>query len=453
MLLFAAMLGCQSPDGALRSVDVQLGETIPNVLTARFDADAAGESWVRWGYSEDALTHETRRRGMSPGPVEHLVVGPASGRTVYAQLVTQPEGGDEEVSGVVALDVPVAPSSLPRLYAEGTPGDEGLLLTAILTLDTGWIVLVDADGGVAWYMSLAYQEVTSSMQVSLDGEALMVLVQDVFDNDAGTELLRLGWDGEIDERSLLPAGHHDFVELPEGRLAWIQDETLRLNIDGQDREVVGDAIQVTTMGPGAQEAAEPLFSLFDYEIPTGATCEHQQHPVSWQDPSGLDWSHFNSLTYDEDAGLFFAVSHYLDSVYVISAADGALVDTVNPYGDYKIVMGGKPWSHPHSSWMRDGELLFLDNGSHHSPQMSRVVRYSYDEERRELAQTWEFNHPSGAYVVALGDAHPTPSGNVTVAWSNFGQIIEVNEAKQTVWKVETEAGAGLSRSRWITELP
>lgn len=42
---------------------------------------------------------------------------------------------------------------------------------------------------------------------------------------------------------------------------------------------------------------------------------------------------------------------------------------------------------------------------------------------------------------------------MTVAWSNFGQIIEVNEAKQTVWKVETEAGAGLSRSRWITELP
>ena len=452
MLFFAALLGCQSPDGALRAVDVQLGETIPNVLEARYEADATGESWVRWGYSEDALTHETAHRTMSPGAMEHLVVGPASGRTVFVQLVTQPDGGDEETSAVVSLDVPVAPSGLPRLYAEGTPGDEGLLLTAILSLDSGWVILTNAEGEIAWYMPLAYQEITSSVQVSLDGEALLVLLQDAFDNVTGTKLLRVGWDGVLIERTKLPSGHHDFVELADGRVAWIQDETITMEIDGEQRPVIGDAIQVTEQGGEAQQDAEPIFSLFDYHTPS-ATCQHQQSPISWQDKTALDWSHLNSLTYDAQTDRFFAVSHFLDSVYVISASDGALIDEVNPYVDYRMVMGGKPWSHPHSSWMRDGELLMFDNGMHHEPQVSRIARYTYDEERREMTQTWEYNHPNNGFAVALGDAHPTPSGNILIAWSPFGQIAEVNDAKEVVWTLETEAGAGIGRARWVTELP
>lgn len=452
MIVLAALIGCQSPDGSLKAVEIQLGGTIPNVLEARFEADAEGESFVRWGYSAEELTHETARRAMSPGAVEHLVVGPTSGRTVYAQLVTRPTGGAEETSEILSLDVPVSPSSLPRLYAEGTPGDEGLLLTAVLTLDSGWVLLVDAEGGIAWYMPLAYQEVTTSVQVSLDGDALMVLLQDAFDNVTGTELLRVGWDGTILERTPMPAGHHDFVELPDNQLAWVQDETITMDLDGEERPVISDAIQISRQGATAAEVAEPLFSLLDHFTPS-VTCDHQRHPVSWQDDRALDWSHVNSLTYDAETDRLFAVSHYLDEIYVVSASDGALIDVVSPYGGYRMVMGGKPWSHPHASWMRDGELLLFDNGMHHEPQVSRVARYVYDEERRELGQVWEYNHPNNAFAVALGDAHPTPSGNLIIAWSPFGQITEVNEAKQTVWKVETEAGAGVGRARWVSELP
>ncbi|MEY3213012.1 MAG: hypothetical protein RIT28_3493 [Pseudomonadota bacterium] len=452
MVFFAALLGCQSPDGALRSVDVQLGETIPNVLEARYEADAVGESWVRWGYSEDALVHETKHRAMSPGAMEHLVVGPASGRTVFVQLVTAPDGGDDETSAVLSLDVPVAPAGLPRLYAEGTPGDEGLLLTTILSLNSGWVILANAEGEVAWTMPLAFQEISSSVQVSRDGEALMVLLQDAFDNDTGTELLRVGWDGVLIDRTKLPDGHHDFVELADGRIAWIQDETITMEINGQQRSVIGDAIQVTKQGGEAQQDAEPIFSLFDYYTPS-VTCQHQETPVSWQDDTAVDWSHINSLTYDAESDRFFAMSHYTDSVYVISASDGALIDDINPYGDYRMVMGGKEWSHPHSSWMRDGELLVFDNGMHHEPQVSRVARYTYDDERQEMTQTWEYNHPNNGFAVALGDAHPTPSGNILIAWSPFGQIAEVNDAKEVVWTLETEAGAGIGRARWLQDLP
>ena len=452
MVLFAALLGCQSPDGALRAVDVQLGETIPNVLEARYEADAAGASWVRWGYSEDALIHETAHRTMSPGTMEHLVVGPASGRTVFVQLVTAPDGGDEEASAVLSLDVPVAPSGLPRLYAQGTPGDEGLLLTTILSLDSGWVILTNAQGELAWYMPLAFQEITSSVQVSRDGEALLVLLQNAFENQESTELLRVGWDGVLIERTKLPRGHHDFIELPDGRIAWIQDETITMEIDGQERAVISDAIQITEQGAEAQQDAAPIFSLLDHYTPS-ATCQHQQTPVSWQDKTALDWSHANSITYEAETDRLYLMSHYLDSVYVVSAADGALIDDVNPYADYRMVMGGKPWSHPHSSWMRDGELLVFDNGMHHNPQISRVARFVYDEERREMTQTWEYNHPNNGFAVALGDAHPTPSGNILIAWSPFGQVAEVNDAKEVVWTLETEAGAGIGRARWLSELP
>jgi hypothetical protein len=99
--------------------------------------------------------------------------------------------------------------------------------------------------------------------------------------------------------------------------------------------------------------------------------------------------------------------------------------------------------------LRSDRALLFDNGLHYVPPLSRVVAISWDEAAQTLREDWSYEDPDSGAVQVLGDAQPTPSGGALASYSTLGRIIEVTEAGEVVWTLETEAGAGFGRLLWM----
>ncbi|MBK9647133.1 MAG: aryl-sulfate sulfotransferase [Deltaproteobacteria bacterium] len=446
-----ALLACVQPSGDFGAATFTVNERVPTVINAGWTSAEGGEAYLEWGY-DDRLTERTAPVTVEAGEQSLRLIGPAAGSRVYVRGVVETDDGDRLTSEVHVIDLPLAPALMARLYADGAPSQDGSLLTTIFMMESPWVVLLNPAGEAIWYYPLPPLTPTTSVQATRDGEGLLILLVEPPNSDRTTRVMRVSWDGELQGTLELPTGHHDFRELPDGRIAWLSTEVREVAVDGQLRLVMGDAVRVSEWDEdvGATLSEPPLISLFDaLPAPTGL-CEHQSRFMEHDGELVLDWTHANSIDYDPDTEELIVLTHFLDAIVSVPVTGGE-AKVFGRLSGYNTPNGEAPFSHAHSSMLRSDHALLFDNGLHYNPPLSRLVSVSWDERDHTIWEDWSFEDPNAGVVHVLGDAQPTPSGGALASYSTQGRIIEVTERGEVVWTLESEAGAGLGRLLWVDQ--
>jgi hypothetical protein len=456
-MLLSLLFACVAPNEVESSFDAsfELGEAIPNAVEASFDSELDGTAYIEW--SVDAREQRTTRaKPVTPGErFEALVIGPPSGEVVTFRAVIETPSGERLVSGSESLTIPYEPADLPNVSAVGRlPGElPGHIFTSLITAQTTQLVMLNEDGRPVWYVKLPSNELVTASSLALDGSGVLAMTTDMSLTAPQTVLIHYGWDGQTIRRMVLPDGHHDFVELPDGRIAWIQLEAGPITVSGESIDVAEDALRVSSWAETADVSGPALFSfLRDWRAPE-LVCDHQRHTLFYQGRELMDWTHANSLTYDAEQDAFLLLTHHIDQVFVISAKDGALVNEIMFDEGDPLVDEGEPWSHAHSSTMSADHLLLFDNGLHYTPPRSRVVEYDVDPETGALTETQVLWEAEDRLVFALGDVKRLPSEELLTSWSTLGRLTLTDLGGEELWSLETSAGAGTGRVEWLAELP
>jgi hypothetical protein len=456
-MLFALLMACdptEEAEGRLVA-SFELGEVIPNAVVVSVDSTVEGRVFVEWA-AEGSATRTTRPEPIDAGGrFEGLVIGPPSGERVSFRAVVETTSGERVEGPLETLDVPYEPAEIPNVDAVGAfPGDGlGHIFTSLITSQATELVILNEAGRPVWFVKLPSNELVTASSLARDGSGVLVLTTDMSLTAPQTVILSYSWDGRVLRRMILPDGHHDFVELPDGRIAWIQLEAGPITISGESIDVAQDALRVSSWAETADVSQPPLFSLLRDWVGPDEECDHQRHTLFYQGRELLDWTHANSLDYDASRDAFLLLTHHVDEAFVISAENGELLTQIRFDEGDPMADEGEPWSHAHSSTMRADRLLLFDNGLHYDPPRSRVVAYDVDTETGALTETLSMWEAEERLVFALGDVKELPGDELLTSWSTLGRITRTSASGEELWALETSAGAGTGRLEWMPELP
>ena len=440
-------------DGALIDVRAVASELVPTVMHVQWKSDRPGRSYVEYGL-DGAL--DLRTPSVEDTDTDHslALLGLKAGRTYSFRAVTETNDGEALRSDIGSIEVPLPPPELPALYVseldEAAMQAGGFVLTSLLLEGPSWTIILDRDGDIVWYFSAGEGLGVPTARLSEDGRSVMMLTNDLdLESDRGA-VLRVALDGQSVESTRLLASHHDFVELPDGRIAWISAEVREVVIGDQTLSVVGD--QILAAQEGVEQDPEVLFNFFDDYASVWPPCNHFDDVVFGLTGS-KDWTHVNSLMVDEAGENLLLLSKNFDARLRVDLSSGAMVEQIGGrYATRPFADDATAWSHGHMSDSYEGGMLVFDNGYHHSPAVSRVVEYAWDGPDDALSEVWSYADPDGRFITLLGDARKLPNGNVLISWTSAGLLTEVTPAGEVVWRVDTEVGHNFARLRWIEDL-
>ena len=429
-------------------------EIVPTVATLAWTTAAAGSSQVLYGLDGD-LSLSTPL--YEDDTAEHAVVllGLKAGRSYSFQAVTETAGGDVLTSDVGELSVAPAPSDVGSLTIT-LPEPEadleaGFTLTNLIQEEGNWIVVIDRDGDIVWYMDFPARLITS-IKLPPDGRGFYTIHSDITQTEDTSQVDWYAIDGSDLTVTPARAGHHDAVMFSDRTIAFLGFVFEDLpNYGGQQTEVAGDTIVEIPEG-GTEDDGVQVFSLFDHYPDPQPACEHGYW--SAYNTDGMDWSHSNSLMVvpgEEDA--YYLMASYLDALLKIDRETGevlwemqGLQDDFSPLGGYD------QWSHPHMSQTYDGGFTIFDNGYHRNPSHSRVLDFSFDEGAMTSTTEWIYADPAGRFNAVLGDIKKVSDDRYLTCWSQFGLLAEIDGEGNVVWQAETALGSAVGRIVWIPDL-
>ena len=177
-----------------------------------------------------------------------------------------------------------------------------------------------------------------------------------FDSDFQEDLAVIqhrSWEGELVEEWRTELGHHMFLQLPEGGLAW-QSLDVRSWIDpetGEELDLVGDRL-METLSDGSTRTVSSVWDWLPVE-------ENLFFSLPSLYPQGVDWSHGNSLELSPDG------EHYLLSLGnagVVAQLDRESGEPVWMSGAQGVPLheGSLHFEHQHGDrWQPEGGPVFI----------------------------------------------------------------------------------------------
>ncbi len=448
-LLALCLAACShDEDGPVATVS----EQIPTVVTLSWTSAQEGLGRVDYGLDGD-LTLSTPDEREATREHRITVYGLKAGHTYTFRGVSTPEGGEAERSETVEVELDPPPRALPTLTVSeedsGAMSPGGYVLVAMVEAGGAWMVILDRDGDYVWTRQVEDGLVTPGGHFDPNTNSITYLPAD---NSGGTDLAyvqRVSLDGEEQSTTRAYLGHHEGLRHEDGTLAWLAFDLTEAEVDGAEEEILSDMI---LEGPeGASEDAMPdiRFVLLDHIEPF-VPCEHYYDELVGTE--ARDFSHANSLLYDEDRDEYWMLSRNLDEILITERATGQLVARIG--GKDPEIATENPddmWSHGHMSHRWDGGFMMFDNGFHHDDQRSRIVEYAFDREAGTLEKVWEWSDPSGLFNQVFGDAQKLPDTWLST-WSAYGRIEEVSADGKIVWMAESEIGWAFGRAVWVEDL-
>lgn len=325
--------------------------------------------------------------------------------------------------------------------------EQGVLVTSFFVGGDAFAILVDGEGVIRWSRAAPSDQRVIRVKESEDGTVLLGFNQPAHEELDGL-ITRETLDGEVLSETVAPSLHHDIVELPGGRLAFLGHDFGEYPIEDHGTlPVVSDHVSI---GEEGGDSTVQWGWLTDYDIAPYWPCPHM---VRGDHIEGYDeWTHTNSLVPTEDGG-WLVMGRWLDALVKLDAdfhfvwqlgGEGATIDT-----------GGEPlFRHAHFSHAYDDRILVFDNGWPHTsePPASRVVEIEIDEAAGTARTVWTYPEPEGRYVSFLGDAKRLPNGNTLISWGDLNRLQEVTEGGETVWQVSMDRTTGRA-DLWDGPLP
>ena len=427
-LAFALACSPPEPDSSGFVVEVDMSKdvsTVP-VITWEFDDGAVPEAaWIEVG----GLSVPVDLSGAAPW--ESAVIGLKPDQDYTLNVVAELDG-ETLTSAEHVVETGSVPNALPSVdvtLVDEAGHADGWLVTSIYASPPAAVIL-DSDGEYVWW----HLEDDSSFEVSRawlrnDRSEVLYWTENV-KGHADQELVRIAADGEELDRISIPDGHHDFHELDDGRIAYLEYDW------SGTKE--GDQVSILDLESGETEV---VWSVFD-DVPTSTPSAAGQ---------GESWSHANSIQSDGEY-LYVGFLGFEGIARVDPEAGaldwvlgGVLSDFTTPAGSTDLL------ERNHNFHVLDDSILCFDNGDQ-SRRYSRVLEYAIDEDAGEAELIWSYTPDNGAYTFSLGDTHRLSTGQTIMAVAFDGQVDEVSPEGDLVWRLSMALGGALGYTQWLEQM-
>lgn len=444
-------------DPGMGTPSIAFDEFIPNVATVTWTTDAPGRSWVSFGMSspDERTTPQTTDLATSHAVT---VLGLAAGRPQQLIAWTELEDGTVLQSGVQELTPAAAPSEIPSVTVSKTDesrwAGDGYILTSYMQSESSYVVILDRRGNHVWYRPAASDLTITTTAPGLDGTSLIYAQYDRAQaEDLGGIIRQDIRGGDYLSVTRSYTAHHAFAELPEGRMAWLGLDLYYHKTTEGTTYMALDGIYEAEEGDQSEDGYQTDFLWHEYDIPN-PTCNH-----FFADAYGTgayDWTHGNSLMYDEYEDVFYVMSKNVDTILKVDRTSGTVIWTMGGQDSDFEIDGPLSdwWSHAHMSYMGDGEFTLFDNRYHDDDggMISRASHYTFDETEMTVKRVWSYQDPNANFIQLLGDVRILPNGNYLVSWTSIGLVNEITPGGEIVWQLGTGVGSAIGRVHYLADL-
>lgn len=411
--------------------------------------------WKQTGSSEASRTHRIAVTGMHPGRHHRIRV-----------RIESSETGTYDLSEPLVFDTPSLPGNFPPIETRVSqpermePGvtlfPATLWLNDKSTMSYGYLIAVDAEGEVVWYLDTGHR--IADVRVLRNGHLLYLHASFKYalEVDLLGNIIRQWHSSRTakapNRRSVpvyIDSMHHELLELPDGNLMALATELRQFEdfptsvtdpkAPRGEAYVVCDEVVAFRPEDGWILGRWPLADLLDRDRlgHLSLTDFWKGHYGSRVRGTSRDWSHANGLAYDHEAGAMIVSIRHLDCLIKIDRSTGDLVWMLGDprgWGEawQKYFLnpdGALEWPrHQHAPELTPaGTILLYDNGNFRAPafeqatpaveNQSRVVEFGVDERNRTVAQVWEYpgTCDDAFYCPFYGEADLLPgTGNVLI---------------------------------------
>jgi len=418
-------------------IDVSLSEIVPTVATVTFETDDAdGAETVALYDDGSELRHPVDVSGDPP------YAGVVFGMKAASEYEVWVEFGDGRKSTTEVVTTGAVPTALPSTSVTATAGATvpgGYLVTSVFAPEPAAVVL-DGDGDYVWWtLPDAGQDKVSRCVPGRDGQSLLFWYINLQDGPGGPQgdgnvLTRMAFDGTELSVATMEKGHHDFVELPDGTLAYLD----YVSQDTEDGEKIADRI-VELAPDGTTTTVWSVWDSFEYD-PDG-----QQIP-------GAGWSHGNALDYVEQEDAYYVSFLGFSSIVKIDRGSGT-VEWILGGNDSDFDQDGETilFIHQHQFQRVGDSIVVFDNGNPNN-NASRAVEYTLDLGAGTAEETWSYAPDPDLYSFSLGDVSRLDGGNTLVTFSTAGQVQEVTPEGEVVWELSMGLGGAVGYVTYAAEL-
>lgn len=381
------------------------------------------------------------------------VIGLRPNRTIELHLEAE-EDGQTVCSPEVTITTGSLPAELPEMVVstavEGRV--EGWETVAVIREKTSFATILDADGGFVWA-----SEVPSTIYratLSRDRGSVLSNQPPQLWTAAGT--LRKTPIGEGDEKAVEVIGAHtDFVELPDGTVATLG--WANKLFDNDTRNLLGDTI-IEVNPDGTQTE---VWNIFDHVEPNLDTV-YAPSPVSTGEevPFLEEWSHVNSINYDEASDDYLVTGSFNHSVMRIDRATGDMLWVVTDGGgasDFEVVSDVRELELPHSAQLTDdGTVLAFSRGAVGSEDdpaaCAWVTELALDEAAGLATPVMHYSSDDCVTIPYLGEARRIDEGNTMVTWSPAGRLSQLDADQALVFQLDLDLGSAFGFGEWTAGL-
>jgi len=154
----------------------------------------------------------------------------------------------------------------------------------------------------------------------------------------------------------------------------------------------------------------------------------------------FDWTHSNSVYYDEELDIVFISIRNLSRVTAIDYNTKQILWNMGVPDFMETVYfdDSFDFSHQHSVQVtNDKNIIFFDNGRDKIPELSRCVEISYNE-NLEAELIWEHILPAEMLTLSRGECDRLNNSNTLISAGRTGNVIEVNSNNETVWHLNVK---------------
>lgn len=341
---------------------------------------------------------------------------------------------------------PTLPDDLPPFEVIEVDAERSEVLGGHLLLtqhgeQAAYAVALRGCGRIEWWAGVPEDRAIAYVRRGLDGESVLIGEIHADTNVDVGQIRRVSIaTGQVLSLTRAEELHHAFVEVGDGRLAWLSRERVtNAWFPQHDASLAADTVRIGA--EGAESGSGVLFhTLEDAGVQPFWTCAHME-PDRYL-PGSLDWTHANSLALDRSTGEWTLMLRHWDALLRLHP-DGQLKWALGgPIDSFTPRSGAIPPRHAHLTEADSDSALVFDNRNHDAGATSRAVHYQLDEDALIYEERWSYADPNGVLHPAQGDVRRLPGGNLLISWTPVGRLTEVTPEGEIVWHAETEGSVG-----------
>ena len=168
----------------------------------------------------------------------------------------------------------------------------------------------------------------------------------------------------------------------------------------------------------------------------------------------FDWTHSNSVYFDEDEGVVYISIRNLSRIVAIDyntkeilwhIGDSDFMEEVFFENDFG-------FSHQHSAQItHDKNIIFFDNGRFNNPELSRCLEIEIDDSFENAELVWQHILPESMLTLSRGECDRLSNGNTLISAGRTGNVLEVNNQNEIIWHLNVTNDLGVEATIYRSE--